>query len=59
MSDTKEKKKEKRVKCYFCKKWIHIDRFGGVFNPKGKPEMFCDRLPCIMKLSDWQKKNKK
>ena len=40
-------KEEKRVKCIYCKKPIHIDRFAGIT----KDGMFCNGFPCLMELS--------
>ena len=51
-------KKLKRVTCYFCKKPVHINKFGGFFNPKGdKEEIFCNNIVCLIQLTDWEKVN--
>jgi len=41
------KMKNKRVKCQFCKKDIHIDNWAGV-NKKG---FICGNITCLMKLA--------
>ena len=58
MNKKKEKKEGLRVKCYFCKKSIHIFQFGGVFKPKNKPELFCKNLPCLIAFTEWEKSNR-
>lgn len=43
----------KRVKCYGCKKPIHIDRWAGAAKTKrGKVVFFCDALPCLLLTAD-------
>ena len=38
--------KSKRVKCIYCKRDIHIDKFAGI-NKKG---LFCNRTLCLIKV---------
>jgi hypothetical protein len=47
-----------KVKCYFCKKYIHISKWGGVFKPKDKVELFCSNIVCLIKFTDWEKSNR-
>lgn len=43
----------KRVKCYGCRKHIHLDRFAGIAKAKnGRTVYTCDALPCLLKFSD-------
>ncbi|GAH03862.1 unnamed protein product [marine sediment metagenome] len=42
----KPKKEGKRVKCIYCKKPIHIDKFGGI----KKEGLFCNDFFCMLKL---------
>jgi len=38
---------DKRIKCIFCKKPIHIDNWAGV----NKEGFFCNNIICLMKLA--------
>jgi len=50
------KKDDKRVKCIYCKKPIHIDRLAGITS-KG---MICGNSFCLMKLAkEWKKRENK
>ena len=40
--------------CFNCKKKINIKNFGGIMQGVG---MFCKKLPCLVALSDADKKN--
>lgn len=42
-----EKKKDRRIKCIYCKQPIHIDNFAGVT----KKGMLCGKMECLMKLA--------
>ena len=44
---------EKRVKCIYCKKPIHIDKFAGV----KKEGMFCNGIFCLIALAKEQKES--
>ncbi len=39
-------KKEERIKCVFCKRPIHIDKWGGVI----KEGFFCTNIFCLLDL---------
>jgi len=43
---TLKSKKQKRVRCIYCDKPIHIDKFGGI----KRDGLFCNRLSCMLKL---------
>jgi len=45
---------KKRVKCVYCGKEIHIDRWAGV-NKKG---FICNNICCLMELSKENKDDK-
>ena len=45
-AELKEKVKDRRVKCIYCNKPIHISKFGGM-NKRG---MFCNDTLCLIKL---------
>ncbi len=47
------KEEDKKVKCIYCKKPIHINKFAGV----NKEGMFCNGVTCLIELS--KKLNKK
>lgn len=41
-------KKDKRIKCIFCKQPIKIDNWGGVI----KEGFFCKNITCLIELQD-------
>jgi len=40
------KQKKRRVKCIYCHKPIHIDKFAGI----QKKGLFCNDMLCLIKL---------
>ena len=49
---TKNKlKSEKRIKCFACKKPIHIDELGGVMKLKGKEAWFHGNIVCLVEVN--------
>ncbi len=44
--------KDKRIKCIYCKKPIHIDNFAGIT----KEGMICGKTECLMELAKKMKK---
>ena len=50
-----DKKGNKYVLCYFCKKPIHKDRFVGIVKINNKAEFICDNICCIKKVSELNK----
>jgi len=46
----------KRVLCHFCKKPIHIDKWGGICRVNKKVIWFCNNIGCLVELVDLRKK---
>ena len=50
------KPKEIRTFCFFCKKPIPVSKLGGVFSYKGKVELVCDNICCLIEFDELEKK---
>ena len=56
MLNLKRKPKEIRTLCFFCKKPIPVSKLGGVFSYKGKVELVCDNICCLIEFDELEKK---
>jgi len=51
-----EKKEGRKVLCHFCKKPIHIDKWGGVCKYDKVQIWFCNNICCLVELVELRKK---